>query len=415
MKENITNPIAERVKFYRNFLRLPQSFVSDTLQIDRSTYSRMEMGKIELSASALRVLANLFRVSVETFFEPLRIDLLEFKPLTDTAQFRFTDDFRAPNPEGIHAVGQATKDLFIWANEEKNSSELKNRQKRSTETYGKFEIVNEAIEACLPLTQKYMIGDSLDIYRFIREKFGPWISWNAFGTFSGIYLKQNFELTSKSDLPIPLIGIHSEHPSERQRFSAAHELGHHLFGKNEKIGSPTKTVSDPEEKEANQFAADLLMNKSRVLEIIAELKASLGSKLELQQLVHLTAGRLQVSFPAMINRLTNIGAIPYDQREPLLKANLLDTGKKILKDPKDQEIVKESITEAEKDLIKTSFYKTDEKTGGPKTPNDLRFLQDYSYINYIENCKTKQPFDSNQIFQYVVKYVSENHPRYKVA
>ncbi|HTA77043.1 MAG TPA: helix-turn-helix transcriptional regulator, partial [bacterium] len=179
MSQEITNSIAERVKYYRNYLRLPQSFVAEALKIDTSTYSRIEMGKSALSASNLKTLANLFSVSVEEFFEPLLLDHSGNQPIIDAALFRNDKDFRSPNPESINAVTQAINDLKTWALDKENGNELEARQKKSAETGKIYNSVNEAIEACTPLiTKDYMIGDSFDIYRFIRWEIGPWISWN---------------------------------------------------------------------------------------------------------------------------------------------------------------------------------------------------------------------------------------------
>jgi Zn-dependent peptidase ImmA (M78 family)/transcriptional regulator with XRE-family HTH domain len=413
MSQEITNSIAERVKYYRNYLRLPQSFVAEALKIDTSTYSRIEMGKSALSASNLKTLANLFSVSVEEFFEPLLLDHSGNQPIIDAALFRNDKDFRSPNPESINAVTQAINDLKTWALDKENGNELEARQKKSAETGKIYNSVNEAIEACTPLiTKDYMIGDSFDIYRFIRWEIGPWISWNSFGTFSGIYLAQNYK---SAQTPLPIIGIHTEHISERQRFSAAHELGHHLLKHTGKIGSPTKAISDPEEKDANQFAANLLMEKNKVLKIMSEIKDS-SKDIDLLKIVLLTAGRLQVSFPAILNRLTSIGEISHETKERLAKERPTDTKKDPTKKLNEQEFQNEIISEAEKILLeKPKIYEKNNATGGPKTPNHLRFLQDYSYVGYIEKCKAKQPVDSNQVFQEVVKYVSERYPRYKIA
>src|SRR5579859_6518479 len=99
MKASYATLIAERVRYYRNFLRLPQTFVAEILEVDRTTYSRMEAGKPELSASDLKILANLFHTSIEDFFNPLKIDTTDLKALTDSAQYRLDKDkdFRIPD------------------------------------------------------------------------------------------------------------------------------------------------------------------------------------------------------------------------------------------------------------------------------------------------------------------------------
>jgi Zn-dependent peptidase ImmA (M78 family) len=65
----------------------------------------------------------------------------------------------------------------------------------------------------------------------------------------------------------PVIYVNQEHPETRQRFTVAHELGHwfsgHLVGKDDKIidNATCRRSSywDAKERQANQFAAELLM------------------------------------------------------------------------------------------------------------------------------------------------------------
>src|SRR5579872_1005871 len=169
MKTSYAALIADRAKYYRNFLRLPQTFVADVLEVDRTSYSRMESGKPELSASDLKVLANLFHVSIEDFFEPLRVETADFK---DSVQYRLDKDkdFRLPDQEGFNAIGDASKDLLVWARDvEHHQKELNERQKKSSKSYEKFKTINEALTHCSSLIKNHTNGNSLDIYRFIVD------------------------------------------------------------------------------------------------------------------------------------------------------------------------------------------------------------------------------------------------------
>lgn len=69
---------------------------------------------------------------------------------------------------------------------------------------------------------------------------------------------------------VPVVGINSMHPTARQRFSLAHEIGHFLLHKAKDVfvdrqypvhfrDAVSSTATDPEEVEANQFAASLTM------------------------------------------------------------------------------------------------------------------------------------------------------------
>ncbi len=121
---------------------------------------------------------------------------------------------------------------------------------------------------------KYAYGDDIKfpVEPFgILNKFGIVFQLRSFEkTTSGFYIPPNEE----NDIPV--VGINKNHIITRQRFSAAHELCHHLKDrKNEcnlidiKVSSITNE-NDPIEKYANEFASNLLMPKSKLVEKIRE-------------------------------------------------------------------------------------------------------------------------------------------------
>jgi predicted transcriptional regulator len=112
-----------------------------------------------------------------------------------------------------------------------------------------------------------------------------------------------------------VIGVHFAHHPNRQRFTVAHELGHFLLHKggtyvdkgtslrfrNSESGSGTQK----EEREANQFAAALLMPSEWVRAEFERNPFDLADDSQLQQLCQ-TFG---VSAQAMSYRLTNLGLL----------------------------------------------------------------------------------------------------------
>lgn len=118
-----------------------------------------------------------------------------------------------------------------------------------------------------------------------------------------------------------VIGVNSSHAITRQRFTIAHELGHHVLGHegevfvDKTLRSQAMVIRrdgmsslgiDEVEVQANRFAAELLMPKGLVAEQVAK---SLGkkSKLTPDELVQALARTFQVSQQAMEYRLTNLG------------------------------------------------------------------------------------------------------------
>lgn len=82
--------------------------------------------------------------------------------------------------------------------------------------------------------------------------FGIILSLNCFDKLEGVYIPAS----GKEDIPI--VGINSNRPITRQRFTAAHELCHHLKD-SDRTACPITGKKDCAEKFADNFAAALLM------------------------------------------------------------------------------------------------------------------------------------------------------------
>ena len=111
-----------------------------------------------------------------------------------------------------------------------------------------------------------------------------------------------------------VIGVNALHPKTRQRFTIAHELGHLLLHQTRSIYIDqavlrlrdviSETGLDPQEVEANAFAAELLMPREW-------LEKDLQGKedLEDEEVVAL-AKRYEVSIQALTIRLQSLGYVP---------------------------------------------------------------------------------------------------------
>lgn len=110
-----------------------------------------------------------------------------------------------------------------------------------------------------------------------------------------------------------VIAVNDSHPQTRQRFSIAHELGHFILNHQGTFfinrgainfrNSLSSSGEDKLEREANAFAAELLMPEIFLKKDIKNATISLG---ELERLEEL-ADKYQVSVGAMTFRLTNLG------------------------------------------------------------------------------------------------------------
>lgn len=114
-----------------------------------------------------------------------------------------------------------------------------------------------------------------------------------------------------------IIGVNSTHAPVRQRFTIAHEIGHLVMHKgrpvfidrlvriNERDGS-----SDKDERQANAFAAELLMPRTFVT---AEIERIFGKRSQTmpEQLVDDLAAKFNVSSAAMGYRLVNLNILDF--------------------------------------------------------------------------------------------------------
>jgi Zn-dependent peptidase ImmA (M78 family) len=113
-----------------------------------------------------------------------------------------------------------------------------------------------------------------------------------------------------------IIGVNGKDAPTRQRFTIAHEIGHVLLHKNEKLHiderSPigfrdhkSSMAIDDHEIEANQFAAELLMPGSFLEKDVRQLPADI----ELNEAIARLAHKYVVSVEAMTIRLTSLGFV----------------------------------------------------------------------------------------------------------
>jgi Zn-dependent peptidase ImmA (M78 family) len=142
----------------------------------------------------------------------------------------------------------------------------------------------------------------------IARELGAEIQYEAFdGEVSGMLYREGDQA---------LIGVNSTHVATRQRFTLAHECAHLLLHKGVFIDRLVRVnwrngTSDPEEVQANAFAAELLMPRKLMTREIERLIAR-SRQIAPEQLIAELAETFRVSQEAMRYRLVNLGVLgPY--------------------------------------------------------------------------------------------------------
>ncbi len=113
---------------------------------------------------------------------------------------------------------------------------------------------------------------------------------------------------------VSTICVEENHHEHRQRFTIAHEIGHHVlghhFGDGEQVhvdrismrNAKSSAGTDMLEIEANQFAAALLMPEAIVERELAKIRSK-----DMGEVVRTLARRFKVSTESMAIRLNNLG------------------------------------------------------------------------------------------------------------
>lgn len=179
----------------------------------------------------------------------------------------------------------------------------------------------EGDNAALALRQRLDLGDApLNIWKLIREL--DVIVWrHDFGPDAGdgMYIRKGGR---------SLIIVNSERRASKQRFTAAHELGHHELHRH---GQDSFVIGDmdvlstgkvPAEVAANAFAATLMAPSRAVLTALGDLR---GVKISPGEIVALM-GRFGLSYEASCWRARNAGAISLAHARRLLE----ETGVELL-------------------------------------------------------------------------------------
>ena len=130
------------------------------------------------------------------------------------------------------------------------------------------------------------------------------------GDISGFLYREHDKSTA-------IIGVNASHHPNRQRFTIAHELGHFLLHTGDKVhvdrgfeirlrSDESSKGTDIDEKEANLFAAELLMPRHFIERDLAEI----GSvDLTDEDTIKKLAGKYKVSAHAFAFRLAYLGYV----------------------------------------------------------------------------------------------------------
>ncbi len=175
------------------------------------------------------------------------------------------------------------------------------------------EIQNNALmrNSALSVLQRYNVREPpVNIFQILTEQKVQVDFWPFSNSkIEGLYLRN---ITGSG------IAINSNHPRPKQRFTAAHELKHHLHDVPDDGARLPPCFSNARthiERKANAFAAELLMPPAMFQSVLNELIEE-----ELLTITTLSAV-FRVSYEATVYRLNSLGYITDGQKSKFLSQN----------------------------------------------------------------------------------------------
>jgi Zn-dependent peptidase ImmA (M78 family)/transcriptional regulator with XRE-family HTH domain len=271
----ISQQIGARVRAARVESGLSQADVAEALDLSQAAVSQLEAGRRSPRVDELTVLSELFARDIDYFLTPMR-----------AGGNRVGMTFRAATAELPLPELQRAVTRFIEEVEAQPMPEAEVRLRAGDPAAAAREVRKKTGQTAIPVN-----------INGIARAVGVGLFYSPLPDALSAFLLRADDRA--------VIGVNANQHPVRQRFSAAHEIGHHVLGHADgsifDYAFPTTAEGEPpgyepqDEREANQFAAELLMPKENL--------AQDAPSLSLARL----ARRYEVSQEAMSFRLLNLG------------------------------------------------------------------------------------------------------------
>lgn len=304
-----TTQMLGHIKTAMETAQVTQAALAQALGLDKSAVSLLLSGRRKVSAAELGVIADTLKVRVD--------DLLGRSKRTPQLLATAARLRQASVPENIDETLNRAQDLLETKNLLRRVMVVRERAPRPSfsPTVTSYN-VRTGQKAAEDLRQLLELGDAPidDVEGFIQTTFDVDVCLEP--------MPQGMDglLVSDSENDVAIIFVNSALTFGRQRFTAAHELGHLIFGDDQLFRPEYPRAKDPKETRANAFAAALLMPEQAVHDLAAALQAEAGENpLALAAAVVETFG---VSLESAGYRLLNLDLIS-DQERKALKVDLV--------------------------------------------------------------------------------------------
>jgi Zn-dependent peptidase ImmA (M78 family)/transcriptional regulator with XRE-family HTH domain len=370
--------VGRNLRASRRYLRLSQSVVADVLGTTRQAVAAFEKDQRAPNLTQLAGLANLYRLTLDELVGVQRSAIAPQVAPTIlprlNASAELGDDDR--------------RELIAF------KSYLHRRPDRSTVQFeqSKLEPVTAVVRRLLKASG-FEDATPVPVFALIAQ-FGVEIRFTALDSLAGALLLGDGHPTG--------VLVNSDQPFERQRFSAAHELGHLLLGHEPMSGSFLSFLGrrfEPEELDADAFAGELLIPTHLLTEKVGDFAGR-----PIDESVYLLARTFAVSFQAMTLRLAKLGALRPDQQRKLDTVKPSEVAKRLAS----TEVAKTPFRSAWVATAAASLQDDWHESAGPDT---VRMLQESAYLYYLTQVPEGNAADSaGGVYEQVAKWVAEKYP-----
>jgi Zn-dependent peptidase ImmA (M78 family)/transcriptional regulator with XRE-family HTH domain len=363
--------------------------VAKYLGLSRQAVSAAESGKRAITVEELLKLSNLYRLAPDALLRP------RSHPTPDNLELvQRRANASGEKPLDEHDAFEIAAFMHALRTEAQRPPESgkKERPRLSLRSHGPFRPLHEVAEQVRVFS--HLNSPPINVYRALSD-LRVRVRMTSLNTISGAFIPAAGDR-------VPGVLINSSQPSDRQRFSAAHELGHcileHAGVDEREIVSPLGRRFAPHEVEADSFASEFLVPVGMLSDEIKQAPRS-G---ELDALVYSLADRFLVSYQAMTYRLANVSAITPSQKEALLAVRPTDVEARLkLK----QRPRKAFDPKALKRICGAALplRLLDE-------PDGVRQLQEFAYEEYARGVSEIERADpASSVYEKVALWVARNH------
>ncbi len=369
----------------RRYLRLSQTSVAEFVGTTRQAVAAFEKGSRQPDLAALVCMANLYRLTLDELVGGARSAV---SPAASTATRHLPRSNRGKPLDAEDAW--ELRDFEQYLAGRTRSAGTIDFEVRPLETI--TETVVRLLEA-LGFTGAIPVP-----VLALAARLGIEVRFTALAQLAGA-------LIIPEGASPPGVLVNSDQPFERQRFSAAHELGHWVL-KHETSGVSWSHLGrrfDPQEVDADSFASELLIPAHHLREALRD--AATDPHRSVGETVLRLARRFAVSFQAMGTRLSKLGALRPDQVAEL-------------------EAVKPRTLEAELGLAASPGTPFDEAWleeiaaasmppdwSAKASPETVRTLQECAYIAYLTRVPEGSATDpAAAVYSKVARWVARGFP-----